>query len=142
MSCHAASIAAERTVVVARGSKPFDVKHDVTVRFIITAAHGSQISTHLEGPATIESESDVVELSDGRPNLGLVTKEYDLKPSGKGEVKFDVTITPPQPGSDSTIKHLKFTVDTPPETPKSAAAKSETPKKRQSPPGAQPNRER
>jgi hypothetical protein len=134
MGCQAASVAAERTVVVPRGSRPFDVKHDVIVRFVITAAQGSHISTHLEGPATIESENDVTELMDGRFPLGVVTKEYELKPSGKGEVKFDVTITPPQPGSDSTIKHFKFTVDTPAETPKPAVAKSETPKKQASPP--------
>jgi hypothetical protein len=133
--CQATSLAAERTVAIARGSRPFNVTQDVIVRFIVTAVPGSQISTHLEGPATIDSESNIEELIDGRPAQGMVTKEYDLKPNGKGEVKLDVTITPPQPGSDSTIKHFKFTVGPPPEPPKPATPKSETPKKESSPPG-------
>jgi hypothetical protein len=102
---------AERTVVVPSGTKPFNVKQDVIVRFTVSAYAGSQISAKLDGPAKIEAENTIVELYDGRPNKGAVAKEFEVKPSGKGKVKLDVTITPPQPGSDSTIKHFVFNVD-------------------------------
>jgi hypothetical protein len=107
----AAGLASEQTIIVPRGTKPFNVKQDAIVRFTVTAATGSHISANLEGPAKIEAENNIVDLLDGRPSLGAITKEFDVKPSGKGKVKLDVTITPREPGSDSTIKHFVFTVD-------------------------------
>jgi hypothetical protein len=111
LSGQATGLAAERTVIVPRGSKPFSVQQDAIVRFTVSAGAGSQISATLDGPAKIEAESNVVEQFDGRPAQGAIVKEFEVKPSGKGKVKLDVTITPREPGSDSIIKHFAFTVD-------------------------------
>jgi hypothetical protein len=107
----AACLAADRTVVVPQGTKPFSVKQDVIVRLTASSIAGSQITATLEGPAKIETESNVVEIIDGRPALGRPTREFEIKPSGKGKVKCDITITPPQPGADSIVKHYVFTVE-------------------------------
>jgi hypothetical protein len=111
VGCQAICPAAEQTIVVPTGSKPFTVKQDVIVRFTASGIAGSQISANLEGPAKLEAENKIVDLIDGRPNPGMIVREFEVKPSGKGKVKLDVTITPPQPGSDSIIKHFVFTVD-------------------------------
>ena len=111
LSVQPTGLVAERTVIVPRGSKPFSAKQDVIVRFTVSAVAGSQISATLGGPAKIETESNIVEQSDGRPRPGAIVKEFEVKPSGKGKVTLDVTITPREPGSDSIIKHFAFTVD-------------------------------
>jgi hypothetical protein len=111
VGCQAVCPAAERTIIVPRGTKPFTVKQDAIVRFTVSGSAGSQISASLDGPAKIEAENKIVELTDSRPGVGTTTMEFEVKPSGKGKVKLDVTITPPQPGADSIIKHFVFTVD-------------------------------
>ena len=100
----------ERTVVVPTDTKPFGVEATDLVRLTGKGIAGSKVEATVTGPAKVESASVVRSLVGGRPVIGNQTKEFDVKPTGKGKVTVTITVTPPQPDAKATETKYEFEV--------------------------------
>jgi hypothetical protein len=105
-SVNAAASADEQTVIVPKDDRPFVVQKTDIVRLTGKGIAGSKIEAKIAGPAKIAMTSNVRELSNNRPLIGTVVKEFDLKPTDAGKVTVTITVTPPQ--RDAKAKVMKF----------------------------------
>jgi hypothetical protein len=103
-------LADERTVIVPKGEKPFAVERDDFVRLTGKGIAGSKIEIKVNGPAKVEATSNVRELVDGQPIIGVSVAEFDLKPTDKGKVTVTITVTPPQPDAKPKVTKIEFEV--------------------------------
>jgi hypothetical protein len=104
------ALADERTVVVPTGDKPFSVGKDDLVRLTGKGIAGSKVTIKVEGPAKVESTSNVRELVNGQVVIGNTVTEYDLKPNGLGKVTVTITVAPPQPDAAAKVTKVVFEV--------------------------------
>src|SRR6266702_2178589 len=102
------AVADDRTVVFPRDNRPFKAKESDIVRLLGKGIAGSKMEAKVEGPAKVETTSNVRELVNGRPVIGNEIKEFDVKPSGKGRVKVTITVTPPQPDAPARATKYEF----------------------------------
>lgn len=101
----------ERTVVVPEDTTPFTVAEDEIVRLTGKGIAGSTIEAKVEGPAKIIAENAVSVRVKGRMPLGSFTKEFEVKPSGKGAVKVTISVKFPQPNQKPETATYEFTVE-------------------------------
>jgi hypothetical protein len=104
-----AATAEERTVIVIEGDKASKVKEGDVVRFTLSGASGrSKLTASVEGDAKLVATTTVRKFKDGKPLVGAVTKEFEVKAEKKGRavVKFTVEDT-----VDRTSKTKEFTLD-------------------------------
>lgn len=87
-------IAAAGDVIIPEENTPFTVKEDDTVRIAAKGIAGTQVTVKVDGPAKGEVRR-VVTLLKGKQAPGPGNQEVDVKPTGKGKVTVEVTITPP-----------------------------------------------
>jgi hypothetical protein len=97
------------TVVVPKDTKAFDVQQSETVRLSSSGIAGSSIKATVSGPAKIEHENTIREVTNGRVLIGNTTTEFDLKPTGKGKVTVKITVASPTGGGPRTTEY-EFTV--------------------------------
>jgi hypothetical protein len=103
-------LADERTVIVPIGDKPFTVQKTDFVRLTGKGIAGSKIEATVNGPAKVETISNVRELVNGQPIIGNSIQEFDLKPTGSGKVTVTITVTPPQSGATPKVTKVEFEV--------------------------------
>ena len=100
----------EATVLVVTGTQPFTVEKGEIVRLTGDGIAGSQITASVDGPAKIVREAAVVRIIDGERPFGPGNREFDLKPTGTGEVTVEITVkNPTSPEPEVTTYH--FTVE-------------------------------
>ncbi|VTT97939.1 Uncharacterized protein OS=Blastopirellula marina DSM 3645 GN=DSM3645_18061 PE=4 SV=1 [Gemmataceae bacterium] len=90
-------------VIVPNDTTPFKVTEGDTVRIVADGIAGTQVKVKVTGPAK-EEVRRVVPYSKGKPLIGPGNHEVDVKPTGKGKVTVEVTITPPN-GPAKTEKY-------------------------------------
>src|SRR5690242_11251466 len=89
----AASRAEDRTVIVVEGDKAPKVKAGDLLRFTQSGAAGrSEIAAEVEGDAKLVSTTDVRRFKDGRPLIGAVVKEFEVKALKQGTATVRITV--------------------------------------------------
>jgi hypothetical protein len=101
---------ATRSVVVPQDNTPFEVHQGDTVRLTGEGIAGSQIEAKVEGPARVVAVNTVSGRSKGRPLLGVVTKEFEVRPTGTGKVAVTISNQPPQPDTKPRLTTFEFEV--------------------------------
>lgn len=97
------------SVVIVEGDKPFEVTQDEVVRLIGKGIAGSKATATVKGPAKIDQQATIRRIVNGKPLIGAGDTEFDIEPTGKGEVT--VTISVKLPNSDKPeVKTYSFTV--------------------------------
>ncbi len=87
------SRAGEHTVLVVEGDKAPKVKPGDVLRFSESAASGRcEISATVEGGATLLSSTNIRRYRDGRPLIGAVTKEFEVKAQKKGTALVKIVV--------------------------------------------------
>jgi hypothetical protein len=88
------AIADDRTVVVPKDEKPFTVELEKTdiVRISVKSVAQSVIEIKVDGPAKLQATSIIKELNNGKPLIGALVKEFDLKPTDVGKVTVTITV--------------------------------------------------
>ena len=104
------TLADERTVIVPQDNKRFTVAKTDVVRLTGKGIAGSKIEIKVDGPAKVESTSNLVELVNGAPTIGNAVKEFDLKPTDTGKVTVTITVTPPQADAKAKVTKIEFEV--------------------------------
>jgi hypothetical protein len=97
------------TVYTPQDGTSFPVTEKDTVRVIGKGIAGADVKITVKGPAKAEEKS-VVEIVKGKPLIGNTVKEFDLKPTGKGKVTVEISVTAPQPGSKPVVTKYEFEV--------------------------------
>jgi hypothetical protein len=111
MSLALAGIGVAGTVVVPLDTKPFGVEESSIVRLTGRGIAGSKVTAKVvSGPAKIAATNDVSERKNGKPLIGNTIREFDIKPTGKGKVKVEITVKPPQPGASPKVTVYEFEV--------------------------------
>ena len=82
-------------VHVLKDAKGFKVAKADTVRVVVDAADGATVETKIEGTGKVDRTSDVSEAAGGRTAAGAGRMEYEIKPTGKGMVRFTTTAKGP-----------------------------------------------
>ncbi|MDB5308956.1 MAG: hypothetical protein JWO38_3158 [Gemmataceae bacterium] len=82
-------------VHVVKDAKSFKVPKADSVRVVCDAPEGTTFATKLEGSGKLDRTSDVSETADGTTKAGTGRMEYEIKPTGKGMVRFTVTAKGP-----------------------------------------------
>ena len=82
-------------VHVVKDAKAFKVSKADSVRVVCDAANGTTFATKIEGTGKVDRTSDVSETADGKTTAGTGRMEYEIKPTGKGMVRFTTTATGP-----------------------------------------------
>jgi hypothetical protein len=100
---------AEQTVVVPKDSAPFKVSEGDLVRLTGHGIAGSQITAKVDGPAKIAATYLISTRVAGNHPIGVADKEFDVKPTGKGQVTVTITVKPPQP--DAQPKETTYTFE-------------------------------
>ncbi|MCE9567046.1 MAG: hypothetical protein K8U57_34015 [Planctomycetes bacterium] len=90
-------------VVIPEDTTPFTVKQGDTVRILVKGIAGTQVKAKVTGPAK-ETVNSVTTRVKGKMPIGPGNHEVDVKPTGKGKVVVEVTITPPN-GKETTEKY-------------------------------------
>jgi hypothetical protein len=103
-------LAEDRVVIIPKDDAPFTVNKSDLVRFSEKGIAGSKIEAKVTGPAKLESTSLVREFRGGKPLIGNVVKEFEVKPTDLGKVTVTITVTPPQPGAQPKILNFEFEV--------------------------------
>jgi hypothetical protein len=103
-------LAEDRVVIIPKDNTPFTVNKSDLVRFSEKGIAGSKIEAKVDGPAKLESTSLVREFRDGKPLIGNVVKEFEVKPTNLGKVTVTITVTPPQPSAQPRILKFEFDV--------------------------------
>jgi hypothetical protein len=101
---------AERTVVVVKDTKTFTVNKADVIRLVGKGIAGAKIGIKIEGPAKVEATNNVREVVGGRPVIGNLVKEFDLRATDSGKVTAIVTVTPPQPDAQPKVTKYEFEV--------------------------------
>jgi hypothetical protein len=101
---------AERRVIIPRDKKPFTVGQNEIVRLTGKGIAGSRIEAKVQGPAKIEGTSRVSEVVGGRALLGNNITEFEIRPTGTGKVKVQITVTPPQPDEKPIVTDYELAV--------------------------------
>lgn len=97
------------SIVIVEGDKPFEVTQDEVVRLIGKGIAGSKATATIKGPAKIDQQATIRRIVNGQPLIGAGDTEFDIEPTGKGEVT--VTISVKLPNSDKPeVKAYSFTV--------------------------------
>lgn len=101
----------ERSIVIPEDTTPFTVAESDIVRLTGKGIAGSVIEAKVEGPAKVIAESTITTRVKGRMPIGTGFKEFDVKSSGRGDVKVTISVKPPQPGSQAETKTYQFKVE-------------------------------
>src|SRR5437879_2316723 len=73
-------LAQEKNVIVAEGDKLPAVKVGDVIRISASGAAGrTEISASVKGPAKLVSTANVRKFKDGKPLIGAVTKEFEIR---------------------------------------------------------------
>jgi hypothetical protein len=102
--------AAERSVVVPKDTKPFQVTPKDIVRLTGRGIAGSRIEATVEGAAELERTTKLSERANGSPVVGNDILEFEIKPKGKGKVLVTITVRPPQPTAKPQLQKYEFDV--------------------------------
>jgi hypothetical protein len=103
--------AGERTVVIAEDDAPFTVSEDVVVRLTGQGIAGATITAEVQGPAKLVAENVLRWVAKGHNRIGSGNKEFEVKPTGKGNVLVTITSTSPIPGQKPTVTKYQFDVE-------------------------------
>ncbi len=97
------------SIVIAEGSKSFEVSKTDIVRLTGKGIAGSKATATITGPAKIEQQATIRRIVNGQPLIGAGDTEFDIEPTGKGQVT--VTISVKFPNSENPeVKVYSFTV--------------------------------
>lgn len=105
-----AAVAERRTVIVPKDDKPVTVEMSDLVRLTGKGIAGAKIEIDVEGPAKLATTSVIREVKNGRPLIGGSIKEFELQPTGAGDVTATITVAPPQPGARAKTNVFEFKV--------------------------------
>ena len=73
-------LAQEKNVIVAEGDKLPTVKVGDVIRISASGAVGrTEISASVKGPAKLVSTANIRKFKDGKPLIGAVTKEFEIR---------------------------------------------------------------
>jgi hypothetical protein len=85
--------AEDRRVLVVEGDSAPNVKVGDVLRFTQSGAAGrSEISATVEGDARLVSTTDIRRFKDGRPLIGAVTREFEVKAEKAGTAVVRITV--------------------------------------------------
>jgi hypothetical protein len=104
------AMAEERTVVIPEDDTPFTVSEDVVIRLTGQGIAGATITAQVEGPAKVIAQNALRWVMKGHNKIGSGNKEFEVKPTGKGNVLVTITSTSPIPGQKSTVTKYQFEV--------------------------------
>ena len=99
----------EHRVMVPKDTQPFNVKKTDLIRLTGEVAVGGTITVKVDGPAKVENENPIFKVERGNILLGMAIKEFEIRPTGTGDVTATITVTPRQ-GQALATKY-KFTVN-------------------------------
>ena len=86
-------LAQEKNVIVAEGDKLPTVKVGDVIRISASGAAGkTEISASVKGPAKLVSTANVRKFKDGKPLIGAVTKEFEIRAQKRGKAVIKVNI--------------------------------------------------
>ena len=104
-----ANVAVAGNVVIPTDDMPFTVKEADIIRIPVGVATGGKMTTKLTGKAkeTVNSVSSRVE---GRTPIGAANQEVELRPSAKGKVTLEVSVTGPG-GGEAKVTSYEITVE-------------------------------
>lgn len=88
-------MAEERTVVIPEDDAPFTVSEDMVIRLTGQGIAGATITAKVQDPAKIVAENSLRWVTKGRNRIGSGNKEFEVKPTGKGNVLVTITSTSP-----------------------------------------------
>lgn len=103
-------MADDRTVVIPEDDAPFTVSEDVVVRLTGEGIAGATITTEVEGPAKVIAQNALRWIRKGHGKVGSGNKEFEVKPTGKGNVSVTITSTSPIPNQKPTVTKYQFEV--------------------------------
>jgi hypothetical protein len=107
----AAKDAATRNVVVPMDDKAFAVDKDSLVRLHAKGIAGSTIEAKIvSGPASFVATHVIHYRKNGKPVVGNITKEFELKSTDTGTVKVTVTVTSPEKDSTPKVTTYEYEV--------------------------------
>lgn len=96
-------------VHVVKDTKSFKVPKADTVRVVCDAATGTAFETKIDGPGKLDRTIDASEVSDGTAKPGTGRMEFEIKPTGKGVVRFTTTLKGPN-GATPKVTTYEFEV--------------------------------
>lgn len=99
----------EGVMVVVSGVEPFDVQQNERVRLTGNGIAGSNIRIQVTGPAKVERSNYIRPIIDGETPIGGLDKEFEIRPTGKGEVSVVITVEYPNTETPGITKY-RFTV--------------------------------
>lgn len=104
-----AGLATAGDVVIPEDTTPFTVQASDTVRIPVKGIAGAKVKANVTGPAkgTVNSLSY---RRNGKMPIGAGDKEVEVKPSGKGKVTVEITMTSPIPGTPEKSEKYEFEV--------------------------------
>jgi hypothetical protein len=82
----------------------------VVVRLTGEGIAGSTITAQVQGPAKIVAENALMWITRGHQRIGSGNKEFEVKPTGKGNVTVTITSTSPIPSQKPTVTVYQFDV--------------------------------
>ena len=98
-----------RDVVVPMDEEPFTVKQNEIVRVTGQGIAGSTITPDVKGPAKIIRATHIRSVIGGEVPVGGMDREFEILPTGKGEVTVTITVKYPTGGAPKVEKY-RFTV--------------------------------
>ena len=78
-------------------TEPFSVQTDEYVRLEAEVMSGGEITIKIKGPAKVVSENYLSQRIEGQEPVGAYKKEFELRPTGKGEVRATIIVELPMP---------------------------------------------
>jgi len=102
---------AVRTVIVVEGTELPAVKVGDVVRLSRSAAAGrGEMSAVVHGPARLVSTTDVRRFVDGRPPLGAVVREFEIRAEKPGTATIQVETKDPV-GKTSQVQEYRLLIE-------------------------------
>lgn len=98
-------------IVIPLDTNPFKITEKDTVRLTGRGIAGSRIEAKIEGPAKLVAQANVRTVKNGRSMIGSNVTEFDIKPTGKGQVKVQIIMKPPQPNTPESVTEYRFEVE-------------------------------
>ncbi len=95
-------------VILAEDAVPFTVHQDDVVRIAVPGIAGTTVGVKVTGNAK-QTTNKLSTRVDGKRPVGPGNMEVEVRPTGKGEVKVEVAVSPPN--GPSTTKFYTFTVE-------------------------------
>jgi hypothetical protein len=99
-----------KEVLIPQDGPSFDVQMNQMVRATGQAISGGDIKILVTGPARIVSEHAQERIVDGHVLIGALVKEFNLMPTGPGQVEVDVIEESPIPGGTPQVTQYLFNV--------------------------------